>query len=134
MPNKSNDDNTGANLDLEGLKKRLLEDREQLQRDIDTKDEQIAEGGDDLDPERGGVGNHMADDADEVAEQETMMAIQSSAQRGLDLVNDALARMEAGTYGTCANCGKEINPDRLEARPSSIYCIDCQQLADTGRL
>jgi RNA polymerase-binding transcription factor DksA len=52
----------------------------------------------------------------------------------LEQVNKALARMEAGTYGICANCGKPISPARLMARPFSIYDINCQQLADRGRL
>jgi RNA polymerase-binding protein DksA len=76
----------------------------------------------------------MADDANETAEQETMLTLQNKIQQELEQVNQALARMEAGTYGTCANCGRPISPARLEARPFSIYCIDCQQLADRGRL
>jgi DnaK suppressor protein len=76
----------------------------------------------------------MADDANETFEQETMLTLEQGIRRHLDQVNAALERIEEGTYGTCANCGKQINPARLEARPSSILCIDCQQLQDRGRL
>jgi RNA polymerase-binding transcription factor DksA len=41
-------------------------------------------------------------------------------------VDAALARIEAGKYGICANCGKKIAQARLEARPESILCIDCK--------
>jgi DnaK suppressor protein len=121
-------------IDITEMKRRLLEERSQLLRDIDVKEHQVAEDGDDLDPERGGVGNHMADDANQTFEQETMLTLERSTRRQLDQVNEALARIEAGTYGICANCGKLINPARLEARPSSVLCIDCQQKQDAGRL
>ena len=129
-----NDMDEEITLDLDILKDRLLKHKAQLLHDIEVKVREIAEDGDDLVPERGGVGNHMADEANDTAEQETMHTIQNQIQHELEQVNEALARMEAGTYGTCANCGKPINPARLDARPFSIYCIDCQQLADRGRL
>jgi DnaK suppressor protein len=129
-----NDRDEEVTLDLGEQKKRLLKHKAQLLHDMEMKERQIAENGDDLVPERGGVGNHMADDANETAEQETMLTLQNKIQHELEQVNQALARMEAGTYGICANCGKAINPARLEARPFSLYCIDCQQLADRGRL
>jgi DnaK suppressor protein len=127
-------DNDVISIDLDQIKARLLKLKAQLMHDVEVKEQQVAEDGDDLVPERGGIGNHMADDANETAEQATMLTLQVGAQREIDQINTALARIKAGTYGTCANCGKPINPARLEARPSSIYCIDCQQLADRGRL
>ena len=121
-------------IDLEVQKKRLLEERKHLLHDIEVKEQQVAENGDDLDPERGGVGNHMADDANETFEQEAMLTLEQSIRRKLDQVNTALRKIEEGTYGICDNCGKPINPARLEARPSSLLCINCQQLQDLGRI
>src|SRR5438477_12922209 len=100
--------NEATALDLVEIKKRLLTEKSQLLRDIEVKEHQVAEDGDDLDPERGGVGNHMADDANETFEQETMLTLERSVRIQLDRVNEALARIEVGTYGTCANCGKPI--------------------------
>src|SRR5437867_11510080 len=111
-------------IDIDEIKRRLLAERTQLLHDLDVKEHQVAEDGDDLDPERGGVGNHMADDANQTFEQETMLTLERSARRHLDQVNAALARIEAGTYGICANCGRPINPARLEARPSAVLRID----------
>jgi RNA polymerase-binding transcription factor len=123
-----------VSIDLDTQRQKLLEMREQLERDIANKVAQVAESGDDLVPERGGISNHMADDANEVFEQETMLTLQQTAERQLALVNTSLTRIDEGTYGTCANCGKQITPARLEARPWAILCIDCQQLEDEGRL
>ncbi len=127
-------DEKATELDLEGIRKQLMGLRGQLERDIAIKEDQVAEDGDDLVPDRGGVSNHMADDANETSEQETMLGLQASAQRQLEQVNLALSRLDDGTYGICANCGRPINPARLAAHPSSTLCIDCQRLADNGRL
>lgn len=121
-------------VDIAALKTRLLDERTRLLRDLEIKEHQVAEDGDDLDSERGGVGNHMADDANQTSEQETMLTLESSLRRHLNEVDEALGRMEAGTYGICTNCGKPISPARLEARPDATLCIDCKQKQDAGRL
>jgi len=128
------DNEQTTTLDLDEIRRQLLDLQAHLEHDIAVKEAQVAESGDDLVPERGGISNHMADDANETSEQETMLGLQRSTERQLSQVNAALARLDAGTYGTCANCGKPINPARLEVHPSSIYCMDCQRLADNGRL
>ncbi len=45
-------------------------------------------------------------------------------------VDQALLRIEEGSYGTCANCGQEISERRLEAMPSARYCAQCQSLVE----
>lgn len=42
-------------------------------------------------------------------------------------VDDALARMDAGTYGVCANCGRRIPVARLRVRPFAEYCVPCAE-------
>jgi DnaK suppressor protein len=121
-------------LDLKAIKKRLLEDQAQLERNLAMRDEDAVDSGDDLVQERGGVGNHMADDATDTTEEETTLALQNEAQQMLDQINEALERIEAGTYGVCANCGKKIPQARLEARPFAKYDIKCQELADQGKI
>jgi DnaK suppressor protein len=51
-----------------------------------------------------------------------------NSQTVLGEIDAALARIEAGTYGTCTNCGKEIAAGRLEAHPWASSCIDCARL------
>ena len=41
-------------------------------------------------------------------------------------INQALTRIEEGTYGICEVCGGEISIKRLKARPVTTYCIDCK--------
>jgi DnaK suppressor protein len=48
----------------------------------------------------------------------------------LDLVDAALSRIEAGTYGQCIDCGVEIPAARLHAAPEAPRCIACQEKAE----
>jgi DnaK suppressor protein len=43
-------------------------------------------------------------------------------------IDKMLARIDAGDYGYCDNCGIEIGLNRLEARPTATLCIDCKTL------
>jgi DnaK suppressor protein len=44
----------------------------------------------------------------------------------LDKINQAIARIDSGTYGICAGCEEDIGIKRLEARPVATYCINCK--------
>jgi DnaK suppressor protein len=45
-------------------------------------------------------------------------------------INQALARIEEGTFGICEECGQEISQERLEARPVTTLCIECKTKAE----
>jgi DnaK suppressor protein len=65
--------------------------------------------------------------ATHVFEQQRDLALRDHNQVHLAAVDAALARLDAGTYGRCATCGKPIAPERLEALPWAALCIDCQR-------
>ena len=50
----------------------------------------------------------------------------SQEGRMLLAINDALRRIQKKTYGKCDQCGQPINPERLEAIPHALLCIQCQ--------
>jgi DnaK suppressor protein len=52
----------------------------------------------------------------------------------LQLIREALDRIEDKSYGTCSNCESEILPKRLEAVPWTRLCIQCQGLLEKGLL
>ena len=60
-----------------------------------------------------------------VFEQQRDLALRDHERNQLAQVEAALAALDAGTYGTCRNCGKPIAPGRLEAIPWAQLCIDC---------
>ena len=52
--------------------------------------------------------------------------IRGRERKLMEKVDEALARIEDGTYGICAGCGEEIAVKRLQARPVAKFCIDCK--------
>jgi RNA polymerase-binding protein DksA len=56
---------------------------------------------------------------------EAMYVLTEHAEECLREVDDALARVENGTYGFCASCGADIPLQRLRALPTTELCVDC---------
>lgn len=54
-------------------------------------------------------------------------ALEAEAASEIAAIDAALARIVAGTYGTCSRCGKPIAAARLAARPASAECVDCSR-------
>src|SRR4051794_28048332 len=106
---------------------RLEAERARLLEDLRRQDVEVAESADELDPNRGGVSNHLADDATAMFEEEKFLSLRYNTEQMLLQVDRALARVAEGTYGTCEHCGKPIPPERLEARPYATLCIRCQE-------
>ena len=52
----------------------------------------------------------------------------------LKAVHKAIARIEAGTFGSCLACKELIPPRRLEVLPYSMYCVGCQEKSENGDL
>jgi DnaK suppressor protein len=55
----------------------------------------------------------------------TTEALGERQQNRVGNIDEALARIEAGTYGECQNCGLPISEERLEANPTTTFCGDC---------
>lgn len=71
--------------------------------------------------------------ATQVFEQQRDLALRDRSEQQLALVDAALARLDAGTFGTCVRCGLAIAPERLEALPWAEHCIDCARLIASGK-
>ncbi len=78
------------------------------------------------------VDNHLGDMASVTFDRELDEGLEEGAQQTLAQIDQALAKLDDGTYGTCERCGKEIGEERLRARPWALLCIDDQRLADRG--
>jgi RNA polymerase-binding protein DksA len=73
---------------------------------------------------------HMADTATETYDRELDYTLEDNSEEVLRAIDEALARIEDGSYGTCRACGKPIGEERLEARPWAVLCIDDQRKAE----
>ena len=66
-----------------------------------------------------------SEQAIDLADDEALEGIDEVLRQEIGQIRMALFRIGNGTYGTCSQCGKDINPARLKARPIATRCIDC---------
>ena len=123
-----------AQYDEAAVRATLTAKLDQLQRDIAN----ITRGDEDpfsTDPLDNEVDNVKGDDVDQA---EPLTANENNQQLLPDLrslladVDGALQRLDAGTYGKCLVCGKDIDPRRLARIPWAKYDIEHQDLIDRG--
>lgn len=76
---------------------------------------------------------NFADPTDRAAaesDRSFLLRIRDRERKLIVKIQEALERIEDGTYGLCETCGDEIGPKRLEARPVTTQCIDCKTEAE----
>jgi DnaK suppressor protein len=66
------------------------------------------------------------DDGFRAADQILSGRLLAAARKQLDETEAALARLDAGTYGSCGVCGEQISSERLEILPAAGHCVACQ--------
>ncbi len=71
--------------------------------------------------------NHPADVATEVFERSKDIGLRENALIQVDKINEALAKLDSGSYGICEQCGQSIPEARLEALPQTTLCLNCKQ-------
>lgn len=76
---------------------------------------------------------HMADQGTDNFDRELALNLASSRQESLYDIEDAIRRVDEGTYGACESCGGAIELPRLKALPFAKKCMTCQNAAERGR-
>lgn len=72
----------------------------------------------------------LADETDLAASeinQNLVFKLRDRERQLMTKIDEALGRMDEGTFGTCMDCEEPIEPRRLEARPVSTLCISCKE-------
>jgi DnaK suppressor protein len=110
-------------LNLEQYKQDLLERQQALSARLGRT---VASARETIDEPAGDIGD--ASVADELKDEQFTGAETDSAT--LDLIRDALNRIEAGTYGACLIDGEPIEEKRLQAMPWAPYCIKHQEMLE----
>lgn len=117
------------NIELDDRRTELLEMRERVLRaaqDIvedDTEDGELSSAAGD---------QHIADHASDMLDREVDESLGENAEVIVREIDDALARIDAGTYGTCIRCGQPIPDERLEAVPYAVLCVPCKRDEERG--
>jgi RNA polymerase-binding transcription factor len=76
----------------------------------------------------------IADKAVSSYTREFLYSLTDGERSTLLQIDDAIARIDDGSYGFCINCGQPMAEKRLTAVPWAPYCVDCQELAEKGML
>jgi DnaK suppressor protein len=103
---------------LEGMRKRLTEELEQLKSTVRPADER----------REGSPFGKREEEATESFELEKRLTLEKRIREQLAEVEHTLQKFEDGTYGSCDNCGQPIDPARLEALPQASLCLNCKTL------
>jgi|SRR6516162_7932964 DnaK suppressor protein len=75
-----------------------------------------------------------ADMAANAYTKELLVSMSANDRQLLEMIDEALDRMEEGKYGKCVHCGQPIQEKRLQAVPWARHCIRCQDLNERGLL
>ncbi len=70
------------------------------------------------------------DQASAEVDRNFMLRLREREQKLLKKIDDAIERIDNGTFGICENCGMDIDIRRLEARPVTTLCIECKTLQE----
>lgn len=116
-------------MNTDRYRSRLLEERERVSTSIQHLHE---EGSLEEETEEETYDNHLADSATATLNREIDYSLEENSGHVLTAINEALERIESGTFGTCGRCGKPIAEDRLKAIPYANRCIDCKRLEERG--
>ena len=105
--------------DLQAFRERLGKMREVLLNESDDTVHEMREE------------NSLYPDPSDRASMETehinVLRIRDRERKLLSKVDDALGRMEQGSFGLCEECGEEIDLERLKIRPVTTFCIRCKE-------
>ena len=64
----------------------------------------------------------------------TVLRIRDRERKLLGKIEEALERIEDGSFGSCEECGEDIGVERLKIRPVTTYCISCKEVQEAGEL
>ncbi len=113
---------------LEKYRKKLVEKRrdilDEFRKNVNYRKESAADDGT----------QDIADKATMAYNKEFLFSLADSERDMLQLVDEALSKVDTKDFGFCSSCQNEIKQTRLDAVPWARYCITCQELQEQGLL
>ena len=121
--------------ELTRFRKLLMEEKERVTSSL-AKHEKIIKHTDDQSGLETGKAhsNHMADQGSDEFQYEATIKIANTEAQHLYKIEEALARIEDGSYGKCSECNKAIGIPRLKRLPYTRMCIECKEKDEAGTL
>ena len=119
--------------DIKRFKQVLVEKREEIFRNVNEfEDEALKKSRLDASGDLSSMPIHMADIGTDNYEQEFALGLMDSERKLLREIDEALERIEQGTYGICEGTGEPIPKARLEANPWARYCVEYARMLEQG--
>jgi len=113
----------------------LLQRRREIQQNVhEIEGETLRKSRLDASGDLSSMPIHMADLGTDNYQQEFSLGLMDSERRLITEIDDALHRIEAGTYGICEGTGKPISKARLEAQPWARYSVEYARMIEEGRV
>lgn len=119
-------------IELEEFRERLVEERRRVQEALEFLRQESPGSLEDDTQELSMRDDHIGDLATATFDRELDEGLEEGAERRLEQVEHALARIDEGTYGICEACGRPIAEERLRAVPWATLCIDDQRKREQG--
>ena len=117
-----------AKKELNEFKKLILKRKEEVNDEIKhISDDTLKKSQKDASGDISGYTYHMADVATDNYDREFSLGLASSDRQSLYELEDALKRIEDGTFGICEDCKQLITKVRLKAVPQARLCVKCQE-------
>jgi DnaK suppressor protein len=122
-----------ATPDIKRFKQMLLDKRREILVNVnEMEDEALKKSRLDAAGDLSSMPIHMADIGTDNYDQEFTLGLMDSERKLLREIDDALQRIEQGTYGICEGTGKQIPKARLEAQPWARYCVEYARMLEQG--
>jgi DnaK suppressor protein len=118
---KPKNNSTSRDKKIQGIKMKLQEQRSALLSEAESALNELP--GQTIFPDLG-------DQATAETDRNFMLRLRGREQRLLKKIDEAIERIDNGTFGICDDCGNEIDVKRLEARPVTTMCIECKTLQE----
>ncbi len=118
------------NSKLSYYKKLLIAEKNELEAEIGSLSDERRESVKESTGELSSYDNHPADQASNTFGRELDRGVSENTLRLLLQVNNALERIDEGTYGVCQRCGREIKSERLAVVPETEFCEKCQEIEE----
>lgn len=118
-------------MNTETFRDQLLEERERVAHAIEYLHEETSRSIED-ETEEETYDQHLADAATITHDREIDTTLEENSEHVLRAIDEALQRIEDGTFGSCARCRKPIGEERLKAMPYATKCIECKRLEERG--
>jgi DnaK suppressor protein len=113
--------------DMEKYRRALLEKKAEISSEMLKNKDAGEENADEFTQD-------IADKATSAYTKEFLFSLSDSERVMLNQIDEALDRIEEGTFGACTHCGKALLEKRLAAVPWTPYCLDCMELSEKGML